>query len=91
MSSPFFSTSTTSSATSRCPRSTQSSAVSLLPIPLRPVNNNPTPYTSTSDACSESRGAKYTVKCSVSECRKGVVDCGVRNTGTPRSLARSSR
>src|SRR2546430_670989 len=51
-------TCTTSSATSRWPRSTRSSTHSLFPIPERPRNSRPTPNTSASDACMVVAGAK---------------------------------
>ena len=57
--SPFRVTMTTSSATSRCPRSIRSSAISLLPIPERPISRTPTPYTSTSDPCTAICGANW--------------------------------
>ena len=49
--------STTSSATSRCPRLMSSSAHSLLPTPLSPVMSTPTPNTSTSTPWRVVRGA----------------------------------
>src|SRR5438067_8078906 len=49
---------TTSSATSRWPRSTRSSTHSLFPIPERPRNSRPTPNTSASDACTVVAGAR---------------------------------
>src|SRR5262245_45007450 len=49
--------STTSSATSRCPRATSSSAHSLLPIPLGPSSSTPTPCTSSKAPCSRVAGA----------------------------------
>ena len=48
--------------TSRWPRSTKSSTHSLLPIPDRPMNSSPTPYTSANDPCMVVEGANTSVR-----------------------------
>ena len=52
--------STTSSVTRRCPLFINSSAASLLPIPLSPIIRTPTPYTSTKTPWIEIQGANST-------------------------------
>ena len=52
--------STASSVTRRCPLLMSSNAASLLPIPLSPVINTPTPYTSTNTPWITIHGASCT-------------------------------
>ena len=80
-------TSTASSATSRCPRSTRSSAHSLLPIPLSPAISTPRPRMSMSTACTTVRSASTSSRKLVSLAMAIGVATGVRRSGTPARSA----
>ena len=79
--------STTSSATSRWPRSMRSSAHSDLPTPLSPMISTPRPKTSMSTECRWRRVASRSSRKAESCLMKGVDSRGVARTGMPRASA----
>ena len=79
--------STTSSATSRWPRSIRSSAHSDLPIPLSPTMRTPRPKTSMSTECRWRRRARRSSRNAERALMNGVDSADVTRTGMPRASA----
>ena len=75
--------STTSSATRRWPLLISSRAASDLPIPLSPMIGTPSPYTSTSTACTDILGASSTWSQRSTSCTNADVTALDVRTGTP--------
>ena len=82
--------STTSSATSRWPRSIRSSAHSDFPIPLSPTMRTPRPKTSMRTECRCSRSASRSSRKAERPLMKGVESSAVRRMGTARASASAS-
>ena len=77
----------TSSATSRWPRTTRSSAVSLLPMPLLPTISTPMPSTSISTPWSSVDGASRSAIHVGDRAMKSAVTSDDTSSGTPRASA----